>query len=115
MPPRSLRRLPALGGEEDEREERAAREVATVASLPPHVAASDRAGGADLMASALREFDLPLDRIGGHHPYAESGCPGQHLRRPLEDGALRRMVAARLTWSAELVERAESRGGLAST
>ena len=44
---------------------------------------------ADLMAWALREFDLPLDRIGGHYHYASTGCPGQHLRRRLEDGTLR--------------------------
>ncbi len=51
---------------------------------------------ADLMAWALKEFDLPLDRIGGHYDYATTGCPGQHLRRHLEDGTLRRMVAERL-------------------
>ncbi|MDF1504976.1 peptidoglycan recognition family protein [Roseisolibacter sp. H3M3-2] len=51
---------------------------------------------ADLMAWALREFDLPLDRLGGHYHYAQTGCPGQHLRRRLEDGTLRRMVEERL-------------------
>jgi hypothetical protein len=51
---------------------------------------------ADLMAWALKEFDLPLDRIGGHYNYATTGCPGQHLRKYLEDGTLRRMVAERL-------------------
>lgn len=51
---------------------------------------------ADLMAWAIREFDLPLDRIGGHYDYAETGCPGQHLRKHLEDGSLRRMVSERL-------------------
>ena len=51
---------------------------------------------ADLMAWALREFDLPLDRIGGHYQYADTGCPGRHLRKYLEDGTLRRMVAERL-------------------
>jgi hypothetical protein len=51
---------------------------------------------ADLMAWALKEFDLPLDRIGGHYNYAKTGCPGQHLRKYLEDGTLRRMVAERL-------------------
>ena len=51
---------------------------------------------ADLMAWALREFDLPLDRIGGHYDYTTTGCPGQHLRKYLEDGTLRRMVSARL-------------------
>jgi hypothetical protein len=52
---------------------------------------------ADLMAWALRKFDLPLDRIGGHYHYADTGCPGRHLRKYLEDGALQRMVAERLS------------------
>jgi hypothetical protein len=51
---------------------------------------------ADMMAWALNEFDLPLDRIGGHYNYATTGCPGRHLKKYLEDGSLRRMVAARL-------------------
>ena len=33
---------------------------------------------------------------GGHYNYAKTGCPGQHLRKYLEDGTLRRMVAERL-------------------
>jgi hypothetical protein len=49
-----------------------------------------------LMAWALKEFDLPLEKIGGHYNYAQTGCPGQHLRKYLEDGTLRRLVAARL-------------------
>lgn len=52
---------------------------------------------ADLMAWAIGEFDLPLDRIGGHYNYAGTGCPGRHLRQYLEDGTLRKMVAARLS------------------
>ena len=51
---------------------------------------------ADMMAWAIREFALPLDRIGGHYNYADSGCPGKNLRKYLEDGTFRRMVAARL-------------------
>ncbi len=51
---------------------------------------------ADLMAWALKEFDLPLDRIGGHYNYANTDCPGEHLRKYLEDGTFRRMVAQRL-------------------
>jgi len=54
---------------------------------------------ADLMAWALEEFQLPLERIGGHYNYATTGCPGQHLRRHLENGTLRQMVAARLSAS----------------
>jgi hypothetical protein len=37
-----------------------------------------------------------LDRIGGHYNYASTTCPGTHLRKYLEDGTLRRMVAERL-------------------
>ncbi|MGH9884227.1 MAG: peptidoglycan recognition protein family protein [bacterium] len=51
---------------------------------------------ADLMAWALKEFDLPLDRIGGHYNYADTDCPGPNLRKYLEDGTFKRMVAARL-------------------
>ncbi len=58
--------------------------------------AAQLASIADLMAWALKKFDLPLDRIGGHYHYADTGCPGKHLRRYLEDGTLRRMVAERV-------------------
>jgi hypothetical protein len=51
---------------------------------------------ADMMAWAIREFDLPLERIGGHYNYASTGCPGQHLKKYLEDGTLVRMVRTRL-------------------
>jgi hypothetical protein len=51
---------------------------------------------ADLMAWAIAEFDLPLDRIGGHYDYAGTSCPGTHLRKYLEDGTFRRMVEQRL-------------------
>ena len=51
---------------------------------------------ADMMAWALNEFDLPLDRIGGHYNYATTGCPGKNLRKYLEDGSLKRMVGERL-------------------
>jgi hypothetical protein len=51
---------------------------------------------ADMMAWAIQEFDLPLDRIGGHYNYATTDCPGKNLRKYLEDGTLRRMVSERL-------------------
>ncbi|NLG63690.1 MAG: N-acetylmuramoyl-L-alanine amidase, partial [Candidatus Cloacimonetes bacterium] len=51
---------------------------------------------AGLMAWAVERFDVPLDRIGGHYDYAETSCPGQHLRALLEDGTFRRMVEERL-------------------
>ncbi len=52
---------------------------------------------ADLMAWALKANNLPIDRIGGHYNYAETGCPGKYLRRYLEDGTLRRLVQQRLS------------------
>ena len=51
---------------------------------------------AEMMAWALDEFDLPLDKIGGHYNYADTGCPGKNLRKYLEDGTFRRMASARL-------------------
>ena len=51
---------------------------------------------ADMMAWAISRYDLPLDRIGGHYNYAETGCPGKELRKYLEDGTFKRMVSERL-------------------
>jgi hypothetical protein len=51
---------------------------------------------ADLMTWAVARFNVPLDRIGGHYDYAGTSCPGQHLRKYLEDGTFRRMVDERL-------------------
>ena len=51
---------------------------------------------ADVMAWAVRKFDVPLDSIKGHYQYAQTDCPGRNLRKYLEDGTFRRMVEARL-------------------
>jgi hypothetical protein len=51
---------------------------------------------ADVMAWAVKKFDVPLDSIRGHYNYAETDCPGKNLRKYLEDGTFRRMVVARL-------------------
>jgi hypothetical protein len=51
---------------------------------------------ADVMAWAVKKFDVPRDSIRGHYNYAETNCPGKNLRKYLEDGTFRRMVAARL-------------------
>ena len=51
---------------------------------------------ADMMAWAISRYDLPLDRIGGHYNYAQTGCPGKELRKYLEDGTFKRMVSERL-------------------
>ena len=54
---------------------------------------------ADVMAWAVKKFDVPLDSIKGHYNYAETNCPGKNLRKYLEDGTFRRMVVARLAES----------------
>jgi hypothetical protein len=51
---------------------------------------------ANVMAWAVRKFDVPLDSIRGHYQYAETNCPGKNLRKYLENGTFRRMVVARL-------------------
>jgi len=51
---------------------------------------------ANVMAWAVKKFDVPLDSIRGHYNYAETNCPGKNLRKYLEDGTFRRMVSARL-------------------
>ncbi|HEX5970973.1 MAG TPA: peptidoglycan recognition family protein [Gemmatimonadaceae bacterium] len=51
---------------------------------------------ADVMAWAVKKFDVPLDSIRGHYNYADTNCPGKNLRKYLEDGTFRRMVVARL-------------------
>jgi hypothetical protein len=51
---------------------------------------------ADLMAWAVARFDVPIEHIGGHYNYAGTSCPGEHLRKYLEDGTFQRMVRARL-------------------
>jgi hypothetical protein len=48
------------------------------------------------MAWAFAEFNLPLDRLGGHYNYAQTGCPGKNLKKYLEDGTFKRMIQARL-------------------
>lgn len=50
----------------------------------------------DLMTWGVATFDVPPSRLGGHYYYAGTSCPGEHLRRYLEDGTFRRAVDARL-------------------
>ncbi|MBR9988593.1 MAG: N-acetylmuramoyl-L-alanine amidase, partial [Gemmatimonadetes bacterium] len=52
---------------------------------------------AELMAWAVTRFDLPLEQIGGHYDYADTTCPGEHLKRYLEDGTFRRLVVEKLS------------------
>lgn len=51
---------------------------------------------AQLMAWAVAEFEVPLERIHGHGELAETSCPGEHLRAYLDDGTLLDGVRARL-------------------
>lgn len=57
----------------------------------------------DLMAWAVVEFDVPLDRIMGHGDHADTSCPGTHLAKYLEDGTFVEGVRARLNgWGREV-------------
>ena len=51
---------------------------------------------ADMMAWAINENGLSVDKIGGHYNYADTGCPGKNLKKYLEDGTFKRMVTERL-------------------
>jgi hypothetical protein len=50
----------------------------------------------DMMTWAAHSFGIGTDRIGGHYHYAQTACPGTHLRRLLEDGTLHSQVKERL-------------------
>jgi N-acetylmuramoyl-L-alanine amidase len=51
---------------------------------------------ADVLAWAVRRFDVPVSRIRGHRDFASTACPGRGLYRLIEDGTLRRRVRRRL-------------------
>jgi hypothetical protein len=51
---------------------------------------------ADVLAWAVRRFDVPVSRIRGHRDFAATACPGKRLYRLIEDGTLRRRVRRRL-------------------
>ena len=50
----------------------------------------------DLMAWAVSEFNIPLDRIKGHRDYADTDCPGMNLYSYLKDGTIRKGIEERL-------------------
>lgn len=50
----------------------------------------------DVLAWAVREFDVPIRRIRGHRDYTATACPGEDLYRLIESGELRRAVRRRL-------------------
>ena len=53
----------------------------------------------DLMAWSAARFGIPLDRIQGHSDLAPTACPGDNLRKYLQDGTFRRAVQSRLSRS----------------
>jgi hypothetical protein len=50
----------------------------------------------DLMAWAVQEFNVPLDKIYGHCDLAETSCPGKYLRPYLTDGSFTKGIKQRL-------------------
>ena len=50
----------------------------------------------DLMAWAVQEFNVPLDKIYGHCDVAATGCPGKYLRPYLKDGSFIKGIKERL-------------------
>lgn len=50
----------------------------------------------DLMAWAVQEFNVPLDKIYGHCDLAATSCPGKYLRPYLKDGTFIKGIKERL-------------------
>ena len=50
----------------------------------------------DLMAWAVQEYNLPLDKIYGHKDHAQTVCPGKNLYKYLKDGTFQRGIEMRL-------------------
>jgi hypothetical protein len=50
----------------------------------------------DVLAWAVREFEVPIHKIRGHRDYTPTACPGNDLYRLIESGRLRRAVRRRL-------------------
>ena len=50
----------------------------------------------DLMAWAVSEFNIPLDKIYGHKDLAPTACPGKYLYAYLEDGTFKQGIKKRL-------------------
>ena len=49
-----------------------------------------------VLAWAAAAYGVGVDTIAGHGDYAATSCPGDAVRRLIEDGSLRRAVRARL-------------------
>lgn len=50
----------------------------------------------DLMAWAVQEFQVPLNKIYGHSDLAQTACPGENLEPLLRDGTFHRGIKERL-------------------
>ncbi len=50
----------------------------------------------DLMAWAVQEFNVPLEKIYGHKDLAQTACPGKNLYKYLQDGTFKKGVQERL-------------------
>ncbi len=50
----------------------------------------------DLMAWAVQEFDVSLNKIKGHCDYAETACPGKNLKSHLKNGTFVHGIKQRL-------------------
>ena len=50
----------------------------------------------DLMAWAVQEFNVPLDKIYGHRDLADTDCPGKYLYAYLQDGTFKNGIKQRL-------------------
>lgn len=62
---------------------------------PP--AESQLAALADLLAWALRHYELAWHTVRGHHAYAATACPGEQLTLLLADGSLRERVESQFS------------------
>ncbi len=54
---------------------------------------------ANLMTWSAAEFGVSTDNIRGHSDLAATSCPGDHLRKYLEDGTFKRLVREKLAHS----------------
>jgi hypothetical protein len=50
----------------------------------------------DLMAWAVQEFNVPLNKIYGHRDLADTDCPGKYLYSYLKDGTFKNGIKERL-------------------
>lgn len=51
---------------------------------------------AEMMAYAVKKYNLTIDDIYAHSDWADTSCPGTHLQKYLDDGTLRNVVKEKL-------------------